>query len=190
MAQPDERTQQALAYIRHQAAKGLGDLRALAERTAADCSRCLEGVSEGQARFKPGDEWSVKEVLDHLIYATTTQVIEPIRDLAAGRVPRPFTPDSGGGRAMRPIQELRQGMARLLDEAVVLVGSLPEGDPPPGTWEHPFFGPLNLKELIVYHRLHVMDHVQQIEKIKADPGYPASSSPPNFLKGQLSYNTD
>jgi len=29
------------------------------------------------------------------------------------------------------------------------------------------------KELIVYHRLHVMDHVQQIATIKADPGYPA-----------------
>lgn len=148
-------------------------LRPLVGRTAADCARCLDGVSEGQARFKPGDEWSVKEVLDHLIYATAL-VTERIRDLAAERAPRPFTADSSAGRSTRPIQELRQEMARLLDETVVLVGSLPEGDPPPGTWEHPSLGPLNLKEMIVYHRLHVMDHVQQIEKIKASPGYPAS----------------
>ena len=33
---------------------------------------------------------------------------------------------------------------------------------------------MNIKERIAYHRRRVMDHVQQIEKIKADPGYPAS----------------
>ena len=173
MVQQDERTQQALAYIRHQASRSLAELRVLAERTAADCGRCLEGISEEQARFKPGDEWSVKEVLDHLIYATGQVVIEPISDLAAGKTPRTFTPDSSGGRAMEPIQELRQEMTRLLEEAVVLVGALPQRNLPPGTWEHPSLGPLKLNELIALHRLHVMDHVQQIEKIKADPDYPA-----------------
>jgi hypothetical protein len=170
----DERTRQALAYIRHQAQKDLADLHLLMERTAAECGRCLEGINEEQARFKPGSEWSIKEVLDHLIDATAQQVIEPIRDFIAARVPRPFKSDHSGARAMQPAQELRREMARLLDEAVVLVGSLPKGALFSGSWEHPSLGPLNLKELIVYHRLHVMDHVQQIEKIKADPGYPAS----------------
>src|SRR2546427_12506188 len=101
MVQQDETTHQALAYIRHKASKGLGGLRVLAERTAADCGRCLEGMSEEQARFKPGDEWSVKEVLDHLIYSTARTVIEPIRDLGGGKVPRPFTPDDSGGGAGR-----------------------------------------------------------------------------------------
>lgn len=173
MVQRDEGTQQALAYIRHQASKNLADLRVVVKRTAADCGRCLEGISEEQARFKPGDEWSIKEVLDHLIYATAL-VTERIRDLAGGKTPRPFTADNSGGRAMQPIQELRQEMMRLLGEAVVLVDSLAEGDPSPGTWEHPSLGPLNLKEMIALHRLHVMDHVQQIEKSKANPGYPAS----------------
>jgi hypothetical protein len=74
---------------------------------------------------------------------------------------------------MQPIQELRQEMTRLFEETVVLVGALPQRNPPPGTWEHPSLGPLNLNELIALHQVHVMDHVQQIEKIKADPGYPA-----------------
>lgn len=172
MDQQDETTQQALSYIRHQASKGLAELRVLAQRTAADCGRCLEGISEEQARFKPGNEWSVKEVLDHLIYATAHVVIEPVRDLAAGRAPRPFTRDSSSDRKMQPIRELRQEMTRLLEEAVVLVEALLQRILPPGTWEHPSLGPLNLNELIALHRLHVMDHVQQIEKIKADPGYP------------------
>jgi DinB superfamily len=172
MDQQDETTRQALSYVRHQASKSLGELRVLAERTGTDWSRCLEGISEEQARFKPGDEWSVKEVLDHLIYATAHVVIEPIRDLGAGRSPRPFTPDSSGGRTMQPIGELREEMARLLEEAVVMIDALPQRSLAPGTWEHPTLGPLNLHELIALHRLHVMDHVQQIQKIKADPGYP------------------
>jgi hypothetical protein len=74
MAKQDETTQQAPAYVRHQGFKSLDYLRVLVERTAADCGRCLASISEEQAPFKPGDEWSVKEVLDHLIYATA-QVI-------------------------------------------------------------------------------------------------------------------
>lgn len=83
-------------------------------------------------------------------------------------MPRAKREGDGGGAVRRCLWTVRG------EETVALVGSLPEGDPPPGTWEHPSVGPLNLKELIAFHRLHVMDHVQQIEKIKADPGYPAS----------------
>ena len=172
MAEQDERTKQALAYIRHQASKSIANLRILAERTAADCRRRLEGITEEQARFKPGNEWSVKEVLDHLIYSTAKAVIEPVRDLGAGKIPKPFTPDNSGGCATQRIQELRQQMGRLLEQTVALVGSLREGETARATWQHPSLGPLNLKELIALHRLHIMDHVQQIEKIKADPGYP------------------
>src|SRR5438132_1691163 len=115
---------------------------------------------------------SVKEVLDHLIYSTAKAVIEPVRDLGAGETPKPFTPDNSGGCATQPIQELRQQMGRLLEQTVALVGALREGETARATWPHPSLGPLNLKELIALHRLHIMDHVQQIEKIKADPGYP------------------
>jgi DinB superfamily len=174
MVQQDETIQQALAYVRHQASKSMDHLRVLVERTAADCGRCLASISEEQACFKPGDEWSVKEVLDHLIYATAQVVNENIREMAAGRTPRPFTPDSSAWRAKQPVQELREEMGRLLEQAVVLVGSLREGDLHRGSWEHPSLGPLNLKELIALHRLHVMDHVKQIETIKTDPGYPRS----------------
>jgi DinB superfamily len=171
MSQQDDTTRQALGYIRHHAAKGLAGLRSLAERTAADCGGCLEGISEAQASVKPGTEWSVKEVLSHMISATSRVVIEPLLDLRAGRVPRPFTPDQTGGEALRSIQELRAEMRRLLAETVALAASLSEETLPRGTWEHPSLGPLNASELLALHRLHVMDHVQQIERIKADPGY-------------------
>ncbi len=113
-------------------------------------------------------------MLDHMIYATAQVIIEPIHDICSRKAPRPYTPDPNGGRAMQSIQELRKEMDRLLEETGALVGSLPEGDMPPATWEHPTLGPLNIKELIALHRLHIMDHVQRIEKIKGDQGYPAS----------------
>ena len=74
------------------------------------------------------------------------------------------------GQRLQSIQELRDEMTRRLEEVVVLVRALSAGVLSPVIWEHPSLGPLNLKELIVYHRLHIMDHLQQIEKIKADPG--------------------
>jgi len=53
MVPRDERTQQALTYVRHQATKSLADLRVLLERTAVDCGRCL-GVSVRSRRaFSP-----------------------------------------------------------------------------------------------------------------------------------------
>src|SRR3989442_454157 len=174
MAELDEGARLALSYIHHQASKSLSDLRLLAERAAAEFDRCLQNISEEQARFKPGREWSIKEVLDHPIYATASQVIASIRDLYDGSVPRPFTVDSSDGRSTQSLQELRDEMAGGLEEIVVLLSALPDSARPPGIWEHPSLGPLNLKELIAYHRLHVMDHLQQIEKIKADPGYPPS----------------
>src|SRR6266403_6090694 len=125
MVPRDERTQQALTYVRHQATKSLADLRVLLERTAADCGRCLGGISEEQARFQPGDEWSINEVLDHLIYATARQITERICNLAVRRPPRRFTADDSSGRAMQTIEKRRQELARLLDEVVVIVSALP-----------------------------------------------------------------
>jgi hypothetical protein len=99
-------------------------------------------------------------------------IIRPIREIAAGRTPPPFTPEDRTGPVTKPIRELRDEIGQLLKQTVALVGSLPEGASFHGTWEHPFLGPLGLRELIALHRLHVMDHVQQIETIKTHPRYP------------------
>ncbi|MBI1885508.1 MAG: DinB family protein [Chloroflexi bacterium] len=179
MVQQDELTQQALSYMRYQGAKTLDDLAALMERTAADCTRCLEAMSEEQASFKPslsgaegpGEEWSVKEVLGHLLNSMEL-ADERIADLAASRGPRPFADISAPSRPERSIDELRRALTRLWEETIRLVASLPEEASVDGTWEHPTFGPLNYRELIAFQRIHALDHVQQIEKIKADPAYP------------------
>lgn len=179
MTQSPEIAQQALAYARHQAAKSLADLAALMERTGADCGRCLEGVSEAQASFRPalsgaegyGEEWSMKEVVGHMLVASLS-INREIANLVEGR------PVSQPGRVGltaggdRPIEELRLALARLWRETGGLVASLPEDGNLERTWDHPWFGPLNFKEWIAFQRLHAMDHVQQMERLREHPDYP------------------
>ncbi|MDO8613078.1 MAG: DinB family protein [Dehalococcoidia bacterium] len=171
MTQSPETTQQALAYARHQAAKSLADLAALMERTAADCARCLEGVSDRQASFGYGEEWSMKEVVGHMLVASLS-INREIANLVEGR------PVSQPGRVGltaggdRPIEELRLALARLWRETGGLVASLPEDGNLERTWDHPWFGPLNFKEWIAFQRLHAMDHVQQMERLREHPDYP------------------
>ncbi len=76
---------------------------------------------------------------------------------------------SGGDQ---PIKELRQVLARLWLETGRLVASLPEAGNLERTWDHPMFGSLNFREWIAFQRLHAMDHVQQMEKVKAHSDYP------------------
>src|SRR3990172_11845346 len=81
MTQDTDVTQQALAYMRHQASKDLADLAALMERTAADWQDCLQGMTDEQAHFQPaatgnpsaspaageGAKWGDKEVIGHFL---------------------------------------------------------------------------------------------------------------------------
>ncbi len=179
MTQSTDIREQALAYMRHQAAKSMGDLSALMERTAAECARCLEGVSEEQAAFKPAlsgaegydEEWCIKEVLGHMLVSgngVNREIANLVEDNAPSREARMGLVSEAG----RPIEELRQALADLWSVTGRLVASLPEGGNQDRTWQHPFFGPLNFKEWIAFHRLHAMDHVQQMEKVKAHPDYP------------------
>jgi hypothetical protein len=149
----------------------MDDLATLMERTGADCARCLEGVSDGQAAFNYDQEWSIKEVLGHML-SSGKGVNDEITNLVEDR---PSAREARMGvvaGADRPVAELRQTLADLWSETGRLVASLPEGGNLERTWEHPAFGPLNFKEWIAFQRLHAMDHVQQMEKVKAHPDYP------------------
>src|SRR3972149_11279629 len=88
MTQSPEIARQAVSYIRHQAAKSLTELAALMERTGAECARCLEKASETQAAFSHGEEWSMKEVVGHML-GSGEAINREIAGLAAGRESRP-----------------------------------------------------------------------------------------------------
>ena len=163
--------QQALAYIQHQAAKSASDLAALMERTGAECARCLEGVSDAQASFGYGEEWSMKEVVGHMLLAGKAVNREVANLVEGGRVSQAGrTGVTAGGD--RPVEELREALAELWVETGRLVSRLPSSGSLERTWDHPWFGPLNFKEWIVFQRLHAMDHIQQMERLKEHPDCP------------------
>jgi hypothetical protein len=71
-----------------------------------------------------------------------------------------------------PLDVLRAKLSEFFQETVGLIGALRGAEDPGSTFPHPVFGPLNAREWLAFHRLHAMDHIQQIERIKADGGYP------------------
>ncbi len=74
--------------------------------------------------------------------------------------------------ADRTLEEMRQMLTDMWGETGRLVGSLPEDGNLERTWDHPMFGSLNFREWIAFQRLHAMDHVQQMEKVKTHTSYP------------------
>jgi hypothetical protein len=63
-------------------------------------------------------------------------------------------------------------LSAFFEETVTLIGALRNSTNLTATFPHPALGPLNLKEWLVFHRGHAMDHIQQIERIKAHAAYP------------------
>jgi hypothetical protein len=172
-AQPDI-IKQAVDYCTHQANKGIDSLVALMQRTAADWQRTLDGVSDVQAEFSPApSEWTTKEVVTHFLNVTDG-VNHQIEQLAHGK-------DIGVLTAQLPeerpsvttsVAELSETTARVFDDIVRLTRSL-EGNPNLGKqFPHPAFGQLDILQWIAFQRLHGMDHMRQIDKNKADAGYP------------------
>lgn len=173
LQQPDI-IQRAVDYCTHQAEKGLDSLVALMQRTAADWQRTLVGVSDAQAEFSPAPgQWTTKEVVTHFLQATDT-VNRQVEKLTHGKdigVLAPAGPDQRPTEAAS-VAALSDGIASIFDEIVRLTRSL-EGNPNlEQQFPHPAFGQLNITQWIAFQRLHGMDHMQQIDKNKADPNYP------------------
>jgi len=171
--------QQGLSYMRHQGAKSFPDIDAMLERTAGDWGRCLEGLSEQQATYQPAGEWCAKEVLGHVIL-TDRSINQDIAGLAGIEAPadrveeaRAMGLQSGADEALS-IEDLRDRVAVVFNESRKLAATLAQSERLESSFPHPIFGPLNLKEWLAFHRIHSMDHIQQIDKIKADPGYPSA----------------
>jgi hypothetical protein len=191
VTQESDNREQAKQYMRHQATKGLADLAALMERTGADWQCCLEGMTEEQAAYRPrveasetktpisgeGPKWCAKEVIGHFLL-TERSLNWQIASFAG------VAPPAGPAPAVRamgeqspeyealPVPELSRELKAFFDETRALLSSLPASGSLGKSFPHPVFGPLNMKEWLAFHRLHTADHIQQIEKVKADPGYP------------------
>ncbi len=166
------------SYIQHNAAKEPASIRELVEKGHAQVAGLIDGLSEEQATFKPSpDDWSVLEVLHHVVSAKRG-VARLCQRLGRGERVAGFGGEGQeqdgvtGGRPFATLGEARAAMDAAHRALLDFV------DGPIATanvetrFAHFLFGELNCREWAAFQRVHDGDHAGQIEKVLAAPGFP------------------
>jgi uncharacterized damage-inducible protein DinB len=126
-----------------------------------------EAVPAARFSDRPApEEWSANEVLAHVVDAGRQfgGAIVRILDGLPGGQPR--------DRLERdvPRRSLTEWWAVLEQDRAALFERVERADPQArldATVEHPFFGPLNWRETLLFMRLHDLDHAGQLQKTAA-----------------------
>ncbi len=134
----------------------------------------LEPVSQGQAEWKPaGEGWSIVEVARHALNASR-DVLRVIEALASGApAARSTGPGAQPESAPYDIAALRRQLTEHSVDFAALPTRLPAQPDLVGAAAHAFFGDLNCRGWFLFQEVHDRDHIGQIGKIVAAPGYPA-----------------
>jgi len=143
----------------------------------------LDGVSESEARGRGlAGEWSVQEIVDHLVETHEPSVVE-LRELLAGRSPAdgpiPASLQSPDPFSRR-WSDLRDALKRVQAQAVEVLAAAPDsptdaraavvmvinvkradGGEEPLHW----IEELDWKAYAIIFRLHVLDHLNQAKKV-------------------------
>jgi hypothetical protein len=173
--QARERTR---SFLQEEAAKPLRDLLAAVESAHASFVACLEGVSANQAAFQPAGEgenaFSIGQVARH-VAGSGLIMAERLEAIGGGQVPKRATsPGYFGDVESESLPELLEILHRLLAAIEKAVAAIEKDEQLQFTVPHPFFGDLNSRKYLRLLGLHLLDHVHQVAKIKADAGYPAA----------------
>ncbi|MCK9486416.1 MAG: DinB family protein [Dehalococcoidia bacterium] len=139
----------------------------------------LDGVSDEQARWRPPSgegeaAWSIVEVAQH-IGQWTGHLLGVAEAMAAGRTIPSMPPV--GHIEPDPEQTLAQVRRDLVQSSMRLAEFLGRPDAEANSLvevEHGLFGPLNLRGWVLFQRVHDVDHVGQIQQLKAMDGFPAA----------------
>jgi hypothetical protein len=174
----------AKEYLEHQGSRR--SAAQIRERVAAAFTALedfLDGVSEADARARPMvDEWTIQEVVDHLVETHRPSVLE-LRDLLANRRP-PSGPIPAALQSAQPMArrwtDLLNDLKRVQAEAVDALAEAPDmatdarapvvmvinvkeadGRDAPVHW----IEELDWKAYAIVFRLHVLDHLGQARKV-------------------------
>ena len=156
----------------------------------------VEGLSQPQFDWRPGEkDWSVGEVIHHVTLAEinigklTTKLLReaeaagalrprPEGEVPFERIPPPPTP--GPLQAPRLIwpehgrskADLLAGIKAAREKSRHSFERMAQIDPRPLVWKHEIFGDMHLGQYWTIIRLHDLQHLEQIQKIKTAPGFP------------------
>ncbi len=182
MSLPDETRAWVIDYVRENAQKPPAEMEAIVQEGKRQLSAALDGVSEGQAAFKPSaDEWSILDVIAHEVSVKRSigALIAAMRD---GALPPGFGPHFEEAKAQDgfiaarfdTLAEAREAAQAAHDGIAAFVRGIDASANRELTFRHYYFGAFNAIEWAIFLRIHDDTHTPQIAKIKAAPGYPAS----------------
>jgi uncharacterized damage-inducible protein DinB len=158
--------QRIRSYLTSQAAKlSPGDIVDKVRAAMAQLHEAARAVPPGRFNDPPAvGEWSANEVMAHVVEAGR-HFGSAIERLLDGRPPGAPRDAAARDTAPRPLDtwwSLLEGERAGLFERVLRAEPTARLD---GTVEHPFFGPLNWRETLLFLRLHDLDHAGQLQKI-------------------------
>lgn len=163
------------------------------EAVRADVLKEAEGLSQAQADWRPSpQDWSAGEILHHLTLAeiATGKLTSKLLKEAGDRLPpfprdltafAPLPPWPPGPReappvvrpeAGHPIDRLLADMKAARERSRQSLERLAALDPRPLTWRHFALGELDLGQWWMLQARHDTDHLDQLRRIKASPGFP------------------
>lgn len=169
---PQDVIERVTIYIQHQAGKSRDAVIDLVRTSQLRYLDVISAIDNAAAAKKPApEEWSVRELLRHVILAEQ-DVTALVHDLSRGAIPPPTITGRRSIGAMidddaRPFNAL-VGQLRDVNGAMLrAIEGLPDAPNLEMKAPHPFFGPLNCMEWAVFQRVHDEDHVQHAQKILA-----------------------
>jgi hypothetical protein len=172
-----EEQQRIRGYLQAQGAKQTPvEIIAKVEAAMADLAKAARAVPIARFAERPEpEEWSANEVLSHVVTADRYfggGIVAVLEGRAA--------PPRGGGRGVEnaPLRTVDEWLDILRKQRTMLFDRVRAADPAARldvTIEHPFFGPLNWRETLLFTRLHDLDHTGQLGKIAVAFG----ASPPS-----------
>lgn len=176
---PERNREWVLAFVAEHSVKSPAEIAAVVQEAHDEVMRAIEGLSEEQASWRPGEhEWSVLEAMAHLI--TTKRTMAGLcRTLAAGKTPpgaEQFTemPAQDGLIRASPgtIAEARAEAEKANARWLEVIAGLDEADTET-RFKHYIFGLFNAREWAAFQAVHDGDHTPQMLRVRESSGFPA-----------------
>jgi len=164
MTMPREELERIVGYLQGQAAqRTLPELIERVREAITELEQAARAVPvERFALRAPGQEWSPKECLEHIV-GTNLAVLEQIETVLAGG-----TPAERGERALPSERDaLLELQRKAFEEAAERLAAVDEHARTDVRWRHPFFGDLNWREWLLFLRIHSRDHARQLPALLA-----------------------
>jgi hypothetical protein len=169
-----------VSFVRETATKPADELAAVVQEGHDELHKALDGMTEEQARFKPGpDDWSVLELLDHVVTVKRAMAVLAA-SLSKGAWPPGFTEESQSEDFQdgvtfvhfNTLSEAREAVDAAHNELMAFIATIDDDMNTEKEFRHFFFGSFNCREWVAFQRIHDADHAPGIGKIKASPGFP------------------